>query len=236
MRSPATPPLSRMLSWLLGCIVAAWVIVYNAMRVTGSNPSDAALPSLGIGVVGGAAVFGLGLLALRRLAAAGRVVTPGPVEIPGPSQLAPAQRDAMNMAWPALGALAAVALAMGFYLSADWLGEDPATRAKTTVVLAAWNLLAGLWLGDEALRLRTGEAEGIEAISLGCGLTAVLAGVGLSRGLAEPGQAVLIVVAGIAGPLTGIAVWRLRGARGIPLGAGVVLVVAALSLVLPLVL
>ncbi|WP_217923523.1 hypothetical protein [Miltoncostaea oceani] len=236
MGHPPAPPLSRVLSWLVGCVVVAWLVVYNVMRITGSNPSDAALPSLGIGVVVGAVVFAVGLVAVRRLAAAGRVVTPGPVEIPGPAQLEPAQRDALNLAWPALGAMALVALGLGAYLGLDWLGTDSDARATTTLILAVWNVLVGLWLGDEALRLRRGEADGIESIVLGCGLTAVLAGVGLSRDLAGPAQMVLIVLAGAAGLLVALAVWRLRGARGVPVGAVGVVVAAALSLILPLVL
>ena len=107
-------------------------------------------------------------------------------------------------------------------------------RAKTTIILAAWNVLVGLWLGDEALRLRRNEPDGIESIVLGCTLTAVLAGVGLSRGLAEPGQIALIVLTAVAGGLVSLAVWRLQGARGLPLGAVGVVIVAALSLILPL--
>jgi hypothetical protein len=146
----------------------------------------------------------------------------------------PAQRDALALAWPALAALAGAALVMGAYLGLDWLGDEPGGRATTTLILAAWNLLVGLWLGDEALRLRRGEAEGIESLVLGCTLTAVLAGVGLSRSLASPGQIVLIGLAGLAGCLVSIAVWRLRGARGLPVGAAGILLVAALSLILPL--
>lgn len=230
----ATPPLSRLLSWLVGCVLAGWIVVYNVMRVSGSNPSDAALPSLLIGAAIGAAAFGLGLLLARRLAAAGRVVAPGPVEIPHPSKLEPAQRDAMTFAWPALAALAAVALVVGAWLAVDWYSQDAADRPTTTIILAAWNVLVGLWLGDEALRLRRLDPDGIESITLGCGLTAVLAGVGWSRDLVAPAQLVLIALAAIAGCLVGIAVWRLRGARGLPVGAIGVVAVAALSLILPI--
>jgi hypothetical protein len=223
-----------MLSWLVGCVVVGWLVVYNAMRVTGSNPSDAALPALAVGAVGGGLVFLGGLVVQRRLAASGRVLSPGPVEIPPPSRMEPAQRDAVALAWPALGALATAALALGAFLAAEWFTADPDERATTTLILAAWNLLAGLWLGDEALRLRRGEADGIESLILGCGLTAVLAGVGLSRDLARPGQMVLIVLAGVAGVLVGLAVWRLRGARGLPVGAAGVALTATLSLLLPL--
>ena len=93
----------------------------------------------------------------------------------------------VDIAWPALGVLAAAALVVGVYLGADWLGTDPDDRATTTIILAAWNVLVGLWLGDEVMRMRRGEADGVESIVLGCALTAVLAGVGLSRDLAETG-------------------------------------------------
>ena len=69
---------------------------------------------------------------------------------------------------------------------------------------------------------------------LGCGLTAVLAGVGLSRDLTEGAQVVLILLSGVAGVLCGLVAWRLQGARGLPLAAIAVIAVAALSLILPL--
>ena len=229
-------PASRVLSWLVGCVVVGWLIVYNAMRLSGSTPAEAAWPSLAAGAAAGLVVFGLGLLAVRRLAASGRVVRSGPAAIPAPAEMDETQRDAIRLAWPPLAALALVALAVGAYLAADWFAADAADRPKTTVILAAWNILAGLWLGDEALRLRRGEADGIESIVLGCTLTAVLAGVGYSRDLARPGQVVLIILSGVAGALVGLAVWRLQGARGVPAGAIGVVIVAALSLILPILL
>jgi hypothetical protein len=229
-----SPPASRPLSWLVGCVVVGWVIVYNVMRLAGSTPAGAAWLSLGIGGAAGVVAFALGLAVARRLEASGRVVHRGPLAVPSPSEMEPAQRDAIRLAWPALAALAGVALVLGLYLGADWLGADPADRATTTIILAAWYVLVGLWLGDEALRLRRLEAEGIDSLVLGCALTAVLAGVGLSRDLAEAAQVVVILLAGTAGVLTGIAVWRLQGARGAPLGAIAVAIVAALSLILPL--
>ena len=228
-----SPPASRLLSWLVGCVVVGWLVVYNVLRIEGSSPSEAAWPSLAVGAVAGVAVFGAGLALRRRLLASGRVLRAGPVAIPSPAEMDQGQRDALRLAWPPLAALALVALAVGAYLGADWLSES-GVRPKTTIILAAWNVLVGLWLGDEALRLRRGEPDGIESIVLGCTLTAVLAGVGLSRGLAEPGQIVLIVLTAVAGGLVSLAVWRLQGARGVPVGAAGVVVVSALSLILPL--
>ena len=226
------PPASRMLSWLVGCVLVAWVVVYNLMRIGGDNPSQAALPALGIGVVVGAAVFAVGLLVLRRIHASGRRLRNPPVQIPSPSAMEPVQRDAVRLSWAPLGLLAAVAIVMGCYLAGNWFGAS--SRSIGTLLLAGWNLLVGLWLGDEAIRLRRLEAEGIESIVLGCTLTAVLAGVGLSRNLAQPGQVVLIALAGIAGALVGLAVWRFHGSRGLPGGSIGVVAVAVLSLVLPL--
>ncbi|MEZ0285829.1 MAG: hypothetical protein ACAH79_11425 [Thermoleophilia bacterium] len=225
---------SRTLYWLIGSVAVGWLVVYNAMRLAGSNPADAAWPSLGIGAVVGLAAFGAGLLFVRRRAAAGHPVRRGPIEIPSPSEFDAGQRRMVDIAWPALGVLAAAALVMGVYLGADWLGTDPDDRATTTIILAAWNVLVGLWLGDEVMRMRRGEADGVESIVLGCALTAVLAGVGLSRDLAETAQVVLIVLAGVAGTLCGLAAWRLQGGRGVPVAAIGVAVVAALSLILPI--
>ena len=65
-------------------------------------------------------------------------------------------------------------------------------------------------------------------------LTAVLAGVALSRGYYEVGQGILIVVAGLAGIATQLAVWRLTRTVWSELAAGAIAVAAALSLALPL--
>jgi hypothetical protein len=229
-------PGSRTISWLIGSIALGWLIVYNAMRLAGSTPADAAWPSLGIGAAVGLAAFGAGLWFVRRRAAAGHPVRRGPIDIPSPSELDEGQRRLLAVAWPVLGILAAAALVMGVYLAADWLGTDAGDRATTTIILAAWNVLVGLWLGDETLRLRRGEADGVESIVLGCALTAVLAGVGLSRDLAETAQVVLIILAGVAGMLCGLVAWRLQGGRGVPVAATAVVVVAALSVILPVVL
>jgi hypothetical protein len=224
---------SRTTSWLVASVAIGWVVVYNAMRLAGASPADAAWPSLGIGAAAGLAAFGGGLLVVRRLSASGRI-RPGPMEIPSPSELDQDQRRMAGLAWPALLVLAAAALVLGVYLAGDWLGTDSGERATTTIILAAWNVLVGVWLGDEALRLRRGEADGVESVVLGCALTAVLAGVGLSRDLTEAAQVVLIALSGVAGVLCGLLAWRLQDSHGLPLGAVATAVVAALSLILPL--
>jgi hypothetical protein len=157
-----------------------------------------------------------------------------PVELPGPADLTPSQERATRFAFPLLGALAVVALAMGAVLLLDWLAEDPDDRALTKLVLAGWNILAGLWLGDEAVRLRGKLVDGAESAVLGCALTAVLGGVGVARDVFESGQFVLVVLAGLAGAAVGLVVWRISGGRGVPLGSVTVVVVAALAIVLPL--
>jgi hypothetical protein len=225
------PPLPRLLGWLVACALVGWLVVYNVMRIDGSSPASAAAPALLIGVIAGAVVFGAGLLVLRRLSRSGRVLRPELAEIPSPAEMDDAQRRSVTLAWPALGALAVVALAVGAYLAVDWFSSD--ARPLTTLILAAWNILVGLWIGDEALRLRRDEAEGIESLPLGCGLTAILAAVGLSRDLVSGGQLVLIVLAGVAGVLAGLAIWRLQGARGLPVSAVGTGLVAVLALVLP---
>jgi hypothetical protein len=223
----------RRVSWLIGCVVIAWLVVYNAYRLSGSTPRNAAWPSLGIGVAVGLVVFGLGLLAVRRLAASGRVVAPTPVETPSPSALNDEQRRALGIAWPVLGIFAVVAVVFGIVLLVDWLGAE-GPRGSSKLILAGWDILIGLWVADETLRLRRGEADGVESLVLACALTALLAGVGLSRDMYGPGQALLIVLAGAAGGVIGHAVWRLQGSRGLPLGAIVAVMVALGSLIIPL--
>lgn len=223
----------RRVSWLVGCVVIAWLVVYNAYRISGSTPRSAAWPSLGIGVAAGLVVFGLGLLLVRRLAASGRVVAPTPVEMPSPTQLTGDQRRALGIAWPVLAAFTVVAVVFGLFLLFDWLGTS-GDRGTAKAILAGWDILIGLWAGDEALRLRRGEVDGVDSLVLACALTAVLAGVGISRDMFTPAQALLIVLAGAAGVAVGHAVWRLQGSRGLPTGAALAAIVAVLSLILPL--
>lgn len=221
-------------SWFVGCVLVGWVVVYNIMRLAGSAPSGAAWVSLAVGGFAGAAVFAGGVLGVRHLRRSGRVVRHGAADIPPPAEMTDSQRALLGRIWPLLGALAAVALVMGVALIAEWSAAAAGDRPTTLLVLAAWNILAALWVGDETMRLRRLEADGAESVALGGALTAVLAGVGLARGYIEPGQMLLIIVGGVAGAGAALAVWRLRGGRRFPLGAVIVAVVAALSLILPL--
>jgi hypothetical protein len=230
------PAPRRWLSRLIGAVLIGWIVVYNVMRLAGSTPADAAWPSLAIGAVAALVLVGLGTLAMG-LPGMSRLADPrSTVEIPAPGARSEAQRRAISLAWPALGALAVIAIVVGAWLLTDAVGKDEGRPAATVLILTAWNVLAGLWLGDEAIRSRRGEVDGLDSAVLGCLLTAVLAAVGLSRSLVEPGQVVLIVAAGVAGALTSFAVWRLRGSGGAPLGAALVVIVAGLCLALPLVL
>jgi hypothetical protein len=219
-------------SWLIGCVLLGWLIVYNLMRFGSSSPSEAAWVSLVVGGAGGVLVFAAVGLGMRRLAASGRVLRRPPAEIPVPVQMTDAQRSLTRAVWPLLAALAAAALVMGAALGADWYGRAADDRAVTLVVLAAWNLLVAVWIGDEALRLMRAEADGCESVALGAALTAILAGVGLARGYMPAGQVVLIVIAGIAGTAAALMVWRLRASRTPPVAGPLVAVVAVLALVL----
>ena len=78
-QAPSRPPLSRLIGWLVGCVLVGWLIVYNVMRIDGSSPAHAATPSLVTGVIAGAAVFAVGVFIGRRLAKSGRVLRPEPV-------------------------------------------------------------------------------------------------------------------------------------------------------------
>ena len=225
---------ARLFWWLVGSVLAGWFVVYNLMRIGGAAPDEAAWPALAIGGIAALVLYGAFLLVARSLRARGVQVGRRPVELPGPADLTPSQERATRFAFPLLGALAVVALAMGAVLLLDWLAEDPDDRALTKLVLAGWNILAGLWLGDEAVRLRGKLVDGAESAVLGCALTAVLGGVGVARDVFESGQFVLVVLAGLAGAAVGLVVWRISGGRGIPLGSVTVVVVAALAIVLPL--
>ena len=185
--SAGRPPRSRWLSRLIGAVLVGWLVVYNVMRLAGSSPADAAWPSLAIGAAAALVLVGLGTLAMRPPAASGRVLpTPGRPRSPRPPG-APTTPSATRSPSPGRpsAALAIAALAVGAYLADRWFSATTAGRAATVLILAAWNVLVGLWLGDEAIRSRRGEADGLDSAVLGCILTAVLAAVGFSRDLAS---------------------------------------------------
>ena len=234
MTTSGRPAPRRWLSRLIGAVLIGWIVAYNVMRLAGSTPADAAWPSLAIGAAAALALVGLGTLAMG-LPGMSRLADPrGTAEIPAPAGRSDVQRRAIGLAWPALGVLAGIAVVVGAYLLIDALRQGEGRPSATVLILTAWNVLAGLWLGDESIRSRRGEVDGLDSAVLGCLLTAVLAAVGIARDLAEPGQVVLIAAAGVAGVLTSYAVWRLRGSTGAPVGAALVAIVAGLCIALPL--
>ena len=230
-----SPPASRLFSWLVSSVLVGWVIAYNVLRIGGRSPRGAAWTSLLIGVGIGIGIFAIVVLVWRQYIASGRFRPHHIEEIPPPDRLDSRQRGALEVLWPAVAVLAVAALAVGAILAASWL-QTEGTRSFTRVVLAVWDLLVGAWLVMETVELRRGHGEAVESIALAAMLTAVLAGVAFSRGMFEPWQVALIVLAGVGGALAHFAGWRLLGSRGVPLGILVTLSVAALSIVLPIVL
>lgn len=231
----ASPPASRLLSWFVTSVLIGWFVAYNVLRIGGRSPRGTAWISFLIGVGVGIGIFAVVVLIWRHYVASGRLRPHHIEEIPPPDRLDSRQRGAIEVLWPAVAVLAIAALAVGSVLAVSWLQTD-GERSFTRVVLAAWDLLVGAWLLMEAVELRRGHGEAVESIALATMLTAVLAGVGFSRGMFDPWQVSLIVVAGIAGALAHFAGWRLLGSRGVPFGILVTLITAALSIVLPIVL
>lgn len=232
--APTTLPASRMASWFVTSVIIGWVIAYNVMRIGGRSPRGAAWTSLLIGIGLGVVIFIIAVVVWRRFVAGGRFRPHHMDEIPPPERLDSRQRDALEVLWPAVAVLAIAALVVGAVLAASWWQTD-GERSFTRLVLAAWNLLVGTWLVMEAVEIKRGRGEAVESIALAAMLTAVLAGVAFSRGMFDPWQVALIVMAGVAGALAHFAGWRLLGSRGMPFGIIVALIVAALSIVLPIV-
>ena len=232
--APTSPAGSRLLSWSIMSVLIGWMIAYNILRIAGRSPRGAAWPSLLVGVGIGAVLFGVTLLAWRRYVASGRIRPHGIEEITPPERLDQRQRSALEALWPAIATLAVVALAVGTLLAVDW-SQTEGSRSATKIVLAAWDLLVGVWLMLETVELRRLHGDAVESIALAAMLTAVLAGVAFSQGMFKPAQVALIVVAGIAGAIAHFAGWRLLGSRGMPIGVVVALGVATLAIVLPIV-
>ncbi len=236
-RPTQTQPASRLFTRLITCVLVCWFLAYNGLRISGDSPRGAAWISLAIGAAAGVVIFAASVVVGRALAARGRVVyRGGPVEMPSPEAMDDGQRDALRLAAIALGILAAVALVVGLFVGADWIGSSGGLRNHLTkLILTVWDILIAIWLAIEVPRLLRYHAESLDSIPLACGLTAVLAGVAYSRNLVEPGQIVLIIVAGLAGAAAALATWRLSGAQGPPLAPLVPIAVAALSIILPIV-
>jgi hypothetical protein len=221
---------SRVLWWFAACVAGGWLVVYNVLRLGGDAPNAAALPALVVGGSAGIVIFALGLAAVRRLTASGRVILRPAVSVPDADALDQPQRAALRMAAPLLAVAAAVSLVVGLLAGAHWLDA----RSASTALLALWFLAFGVWVADEAWRVWRGLPDGLESVVFGCLLTCVLGGVAISRDLVRPGQIVLIVVSGAAAAALAGALWRLTGSRGIPVGIGVAVAVATASLAIPL--
>jgi hypothetical protein len=142
-------------------------------------------------------------------------------------------RELVRLLWPMLLGVAVISAAVGAAVALHWLGLGGAIP-KSELLVTVWDAVLAVWLLDEALRARQLVFDGIEALYFGCLLTAVLASIGIARNFVAGGQVVLIVAAGIAAAGIGVMTWRLSGGRLIPVSAIIAVVVAGLSLVIPL--
>jgi hypothetical protein len=237
--TPSSPLPERSLathlaSWIVVGVIVGWFVAYGALRYWGSSPNDAALPALLIGGAVGivAAVLGVGWA--RRQEASGRPLGWRRYRVTDITRLSARDREVIRIVWPVLIGAAVIAGLVAIFLLVQWL-EIHGTRPKSTLLMVVWDGVLAVWLLDEAFRIRTFVVEGIEALYFGCLLTAVLAGIGMSRSVLAGGQVILIVAAALAGAALGILGWRLAGARFVPISVIVALVVAGFSLVLPLV-
>lgn len=232
--SRTLPPAGRLVSEAITFVVIGWLVAYNALRLGGSSPADAAWPGLLIGAVGGLAVLAAWLVIRRRLVESGRMA--GAVEhleVPPPQALDAGQRRLLDLLWPVVAALGAASVAVGALMAADWLDTAADDRSTAKIMIAGWNVLAGVWMLAEGWCMRRHDGGGVDSIALGSVLTAVLAGVSLSRDYVPAGQVVLILLGGIASAGAYYTVWRLTRRPGFPYPAGVAAVVALLALVLP---
>lgn len=226
------PPAGRLLSWAVTAVLIGWILAYNILRIGGDSPRGAAWISLAIGGAVGLLVLGAVYLTMRRFAPEG--LSRGPLEVPAPDRMDEGQRAAIRIAIPLLGALAVVALVMAVVLGVDWIRSAHSIRSHVTLlILALWNLLMAA-VALELPRMRRYDVEGIDTIPYACAVTAVLGGVGITKHIYPVGQEILILVAGVAGIATQLAVWRLSGRRWSLVVAIGIAVVAALSLALPL--
>ncbi len=224
--------LSRIAGRTVAAAVIGWAVVYSVLRIQGDEPDQAAWPALVIGGTAGVVLYLAGLAIVRRV----RGQEPARVAqaVPGPGRLSEDQRETLRIAAFALAALALSALLIGAVELGDWIGTTPDDRGVTPLVLGGWNVLFALWCGDVAQRAWRMDGEDLDSIPLGAALTAVLAGLGISRGLFVPGQVALAAVAGVCGAVVGLAAWRVAGSRGAPVVAIVAFGVAVLAIALPL--
>lgn len=226
---------SRIAWWAVGCVAVGWLVVYNVLRLRGDYPSEAAAPAL-IGAAAGAVVFASGFVAARRMRASGRVLW-------GTSDDAARPAEGAYAEWRAAAVVLLVAadasLVVGALLARDYAALS-APRPRANLLLIAWDLVFALWAGEEAVRvlrsdpdLRGIDASGFDAVWFACLLTAVLAGVAFSRDLLPALHVVLVALSGLAGAAVALALWRHRGASGVPWAVAWAVLVAAASIAAP---
>jgi len=225
------PAAGQMVSWLVTSVIVGWFVVYNIVRIAGRAPSSAAWISLAIGGILGVAGFLVTLTIWRRRAGEAASLESG--RAPESPEAAEARRRAVAAASPVVGALAVVAIVVGIAMAIAWVG-DTGGRSLVRILIAGWDILVGAWLLEETAALYRGDAEAVDSIGLAALLTAVMAGVALSRDTISIGQIVLIAVSGAAGAVAYYAAWRLAGSRGVPIAAAGTVVAAVLALVIPL--
>jgi hypothetical protein len=229
---PAAAP--RPFSWVLTAIVVGWLVVYNALRIAGDDPRRAAAVAIAPGVALGLLFFGGGLYVRRRLMRSGRMPARR-AEAIGPEPLPAERRPILRAAAPVLGLAAIASIAVGVLLGGDWVRLAAADRSSTKLALALWDIVVGLWLGAELVHMLKGHVDGLESVSLGAVLTAVLAGVALSRSMFPPAQVILIVASGAAAIACQVVLQRVTGSRGASVGAALAGIVSVMALVIPLV-
>jgi hypothetical protein len=222
----------RLISWGITAVLLGWVVVYNVMRVGGSTPADAALPSFIVGGIIGIVVLAVAMFVRARLIRAGRLHPMNvDADVPDPAAVTPDQRRVLSAAWPVVAAAAVAELATGLWMFMDWRGTPSFARATAELVMAGWFVFAGLWMGWEARHIRDMDAGGIDSVALGALLTTVLAGVGISRQFVTGMQIITVIVAGLASVVAYWLVWylvRRRGVPGMAIAAGLISLAALL--------
>lgn len=225
----------RLISWFITAVLVGWVVVYNVMRVAGSTPADAALPSFLVGAAIGIVVLVILVVVRKRLIAAGRLhPVDADADVPDPSAVTPEQRRVLSATWPIIAAAAVVQLATGLWMLFDWQGTPALVRATAELIMAIWFIFAAGWMGWEARNLRDMDAGGIDSVALGALLTAVLAGVGISRQFVTGMQVITVIVVGIASVISYWVVWYLVRRRGVPSMAIIAGLISLAALLLPL--
>lgn len=229
----STLPASRLLSWLVTSVIVGWAVVYNVMRIGGRSPRGAAGVSFLIGLGVGAVIFAVAVLVWRRIVSGARYQAAHLNEIPPAARLDERQKSAVDLLWPAVGVMAALAIVVGAIMAWRWAATT-GSRSHVRIVIGAWDLLVGAWLLFETRALRTHDGEAVESIGTAALLSAVLAGVAMSLGMYQAAQGAMVVVSAVTAAIAYFAGWRLLGSRGVPFASISAVVIGALALILPL--